>query len=55
MHNEELHNLYSSPDTIRIIKSRRLRWPGYSITHGGVVELKLGFGRKARRKDTRNT
>jgi hypothetical protein len=25
-HNEELHNLYSSPSIIRIIKSRRIRW-----------------------------
>jgi hypothetical protein len=25
LHNEELHNLYSAPDTIRIIKSR-MRW-----------------------------
>jgi hypothetical protein len=24
-HNEELHNLYSSPSTIRVIKSRRMR------------------------------
>jgi hypothetical protein len=29
LHNEELHNLYSSPSVIRIIKSRRMRWPGY--------------------------
>jgi hypothetical protein len=28
LHNEELHNLYSSPRIIRIIKSRRLRWVG---------------------------
>jgi hypothetical protein len=26
MHNEELHNLYSSPSIIRMIKSRRMRW-----------------------------
>jgi hypothetical protein len=25
LHNEELHNLYSSPSIIRIIKSRRMR------------------------------
>jgi hypothetical protein len=29
LHNEELHNLYSSPSIIRIIKSRRMRWVGY--------------------------
>jgi hypothetical protein len=28
MHNEELHNLYSSPSTIRMIKTRRMRWHG---------------------------
>jgi hypothetical protein len=26
LHNEELHNLYSSPSIIRVIKSRRMRW-----------------------------
>jgi hypothetical protein len=27
--NEELHNLYSSPNVIRMIKSRRMRWTGH--------------------------
>jgi hypothetical protein len=26
LHSEELHNLYSSPDIIRQVKSRRMRW-----------------------------
>jgi hypothetical protein len=26
LHNEELHNLYSFPDIIRQVKSRRMRW-----------------------------
>jgi hypothetical protein len=29
MHNEELHNVYSSANIIRIIKSGRMRWTGY--------------------------
>jgi hypothetical protein len=29
LHNDELHNLYSSPSIIRIIKSRRMRWVGH--------------------------
>jgi hypothetical protein len=29
LHNEELHNLYSSPDIIRQIKSRRMRCAGH--------------------------
>jgi hypothetical protein len=28
LHNEELRNLYSSPDIIRQVKSRRMRWAG---------------------------
>jgi hypothetical protein len=28
-HYEELHNLYSSPNIIRMIKSRRMRWAGH--------------------------
>jgi hypothetical protein len=30
LHNEELHNLYSSPNIIRMIKSRRMRWAGHA-------------------------
>jgi hypothetical protein len=26
LHNEELHNLYSSPSIIKMIESRRIRW-----------------------------
>jgi hypothetical protein len=29
LHNEELHNLYASPNTIRVIKSRWVRWTGH--------------------------
>jgi hypothetical protein len=29
LHNEELHNLYCSPNVIRMIKSRRMRWAGH--------------------------
>jgi hypothetical protein len=29
LHNEESHKLYFSPDVIRIIKSRRMRWAGH--------------------------
>jgi hypothetical protein len=29
LHNEDLHNLYSSPSIIRMIKSRRIRWAGH--------------------------
>jgi hypothetical protein len=29
LHNEELHNLYASPDIVRVIKSRRMGWAGH--------------------------
>jgi hypothetical protein len=35
LHNEELHNLYSSADIIRQVKSRRMRWVGH-VAHMGV-------------------
>jgi hypothetical protein len=28
LHNEQLHDLYSSPSIIRIVKSKRMRWAG---------------------------
>jgi hypothetical protein len=34
LHSGELHNLYSSPDIIRQIKSRRMRWAGYVARMG---------------------
>jgi hypothetical protein len=34
LHNEELHILYSSPNIIRQIKTRRMRWVGY-VAHMG--------------------
>jgi hypothetical protein len=34
LHNEELYALYSSPNIIRVIKSRRLRWAGHVARMG---------------------
>jgi hypothetical protein len=34
LHNEALHNLYSSPSIIRMNKSRRLRWVGHVARMG---------------------
>jgi hypothetical protein len=33
-HVEELHNLYTSPNIIGMIKSRRVRWAGYVASMG---------------------
>jgi len=40
LHNTELHNLYSSPDIIRVIKSRRMRWAGHHVACEGEVKVK---------------
>jgi hypothetical protein len=42
LHNEELHNLYSSPSIIRMIKSRRMRGEWHVACMGGK-SMHLGF------------
>jgi hypothetical protein len=39
LHSEELHNLYSSPDIIRQIKSRQMRWAGHVARMGEERKL----------------
>jgi hypothetical protein len=34
LHKKELHNLYSSPNTIRMMKSRTIRWAGHVARRG---------------------
>jgi hypothetical protein len=34
LHNDELHSLYSSPNIVRVIKSRRIRWVRYVARMG---------------------
>ena len=34
LHNEELYDLYFSPNIIRVIKSRRMRWAGHVARMG---------------------
>jgi hypothetical protein len=35
LHNRQLHDSYSSPNIIRIMKSRRMRWAGHVARMGG--------------------
>jgi hypothetical protein len=42
LHNEELHNLYSSPNIIRMIKSRRMRWAGH-VARMGRRGMHIGY------------
>jgi hypothetical protein len=51
LHNWELHNFCSSPNIIRKIKSRRLRWVGH-VERMGREKSVQGFGAKARREET---
>ena len=44
LHNEELNDLYSSPNIVRVIKSRRIRWVGHVARVGeekGVYRVLL--------------
>ena len=59
LHNEELNDLYSSPNIVRVIKSRRMRWAGHVACMGeergayrvlvGKPEGKRPLGRSRRR------
>jgi hypothetical protein len=42
LHNEELNDLYSSPTTVRVIKSRRMRRAGH-VARMGRREACTGF------------
>jgi hypothetical protein len=42
LHNEELNHLYSAPNTVRVIKSRRLRWAGH-VAWMGRRKASTGF------------
>jgi len=45
LHNEELNGLYSSPNILRVIKSRRMRWAGHVARMGeerGVYRALVG-------------
>ena len=42
LHNEELNDLYCSPNIVRVIKSRKMRWAGH-VAHMGGGEAYTGF------------
>jgi hypothetical protein len=61
LHNDEVHDLYSSPNIVRVIKSRRMRWAGHVARMGegrgayrvlvGMPEGKRPLGRPRRRRE----
>jgi hypothetical protein len=55
VHNEEIHNLYSSPSIIRMTKSGRMRWPGHIARMGGGG-MRIGYWWESQKeRETRKT
>jgi len=64
LHNEELNDLYSLPNIVRVVKSRRMRWTGHVVRMGedsgvhrvlvGKLEGKRPLGRPRRRWEDNN-
>jgi len=51
LHNEKLHNFYTSPNIIRVIKSRRMRWVGHVAYMGEMRNAyKILFGKPEGKK-----
>ena len=45
LHNEEFNDLYSSPNVVRVIKSRRMSWAGHVVHMGerrGIYRFVVG-------------
>jgi hypothetical protein len=45
LHNDELHSLYSSPNVVRVVKLRRMRWVGHVARMGegrGIYRILVG-------------
>jgi hypothetical protein len=55
LYNEEFHNLYSSPEIIRMmIKSRRMRWAGHEVCIGEMRSVyKVLIGKPEERRPLR--
>jgi hypothetical protein len=52
LHNEKIHNLYSSPSTIKMIKSRKNRWAEHIVR---ILKKRNAAGKARRKVDTRMT
>jgi hypothetical protein len=50
LHNEELNDMYTSPNTVRVIKSRRMRWAKH-VARMGRERCVQGFGGETRGKE----
>jgi homospermidine synthase len=52
--NEEIHNLYSSPSIIRMIKSRRMSWAEH-VARIGVKGMHIAYWESQKDRTTRET
>jgi hypothetical protein len=56
LHNDELHSLYSSPNIVRVIISRRMRWAGHVARMGeGRAVYRVLVGRPEGKETTGKT
>jgi hypothetical protein len=44
LHNEELNDLYSLPNIVRVVKSRKMRWTGHVVCMGAERGCAQGVG-----------
>jgi len=51
LHNKELNDLYTSPNIVRVIKSRRMRWAGH-VARMGEERVVEGLGGETGGKET---
>jgi hypothetical protein len=51
LYNEELHNLYASPNIIRILKSSRMRWAGH-VARIGMMSIYTKFWQENLKEET---
>jgi hypothetical protein len=51
LHNEELHNLYSSPSIINMIKSKRMRWAVH-VARMGRRGMHIGYWWESQKERT---
>ena len=52
LHTEELNDLYCSPNIVRVIKSRRMRWAGHVARMGEEREVYRVLGGETGGKET---
>jgi hypothetical protein len=54
LHNEEGNDLYSSPNIVRVMKSRRMRWAGHTVRMGDMRSVyRVLMGKSKRKKPLR--